>query len=473
MRSTRWLLPATLLAACSYTFDANAPDIPLVGTPPEMARLPRLNTAPVTGESFTRGADGHLWLVMTQNDKTWRAVSMHDESQVETIKGDDVFVVGNGLYITKALDAPDAAIQRVQLTIRNVAEQPGHSYTLPANGPAILLSGGNDDVFCYAAADPTLPGYILQRRDGSFSRTVKWPKGIDPSDPFSNAQLQFFFDTGAGLTFYDRDGDGRIVGHHTTDDIDIDLGIRPKTWVWQDENTLVTCGRDGVRKVPVDGKTAETVLDADLCSNKLLWINNGYVYYEVDTFVRKTKLDGSAPPEKLYDFSTNRVLRIAPADDTIIYSTDPDTRYVHGAGDGWLKGWKFMTRGSDLTFTGDRTRIYWLESSAQSSGAGELTMVTLPGPAMPGGTPEPLARNVRDYSILDDGRVLCNDNYAFSGTFNRLILVDPKKKKSQWLADSANHWGLFNSNKEAIVDVVTGATAGHDVVRLPLPPPLP
>jgi hypothetical protein len=463
------------LAACSYTFDANAPGIPLVGVPPEMKRLPRLNTAPVDGEAFTRGADGHLWLVMSQNDKTWRAASMHDPGKFETIKGDEVYVTGNALYITKNLNAnmPNAKTLQIELTVRNVLEQPGHMFILPANGAAILLSGGNDEVFAYVVADPAVPGYILQRRDGRFYRVVHWPKGVDPVDPFANPNVIFFFDAGFGATFYDRDDDGRIVGHHTMDNIDIDLGIRPRTLGWLDDHTLITCGRDGVRLVPVDGKTPETVLDNDICLDKLLWVNNGHVYYEVGTVVRKTKLDGSAPPETVYDFVTNRVLRIAPTDDTILYSTDPAGRYVHDAGDGWLKGWKFMNRGSNITFTDDRKSIYWLESSAQGSGAGELTMVTLPGAAIPGGTPRPLARNVRDYSILGDGRILCNDNYAFSGTFNRLILVDPKKGKSQWFADGANHWSLFNSSKEAIVDVVTGATSGHDVVRMTLPPPLP
>ena len=481
MRFTALLVFACWLPlGCSLTFDANAPTIPLLGNPPAMAGIPRLNTQPVTDEAFSYGADGHLWLVMSQLDKSWRAVNLYDESKVETIVADNMIVLSSALIYTKSLSTPDSPVQQLALTERSLGEQPGHTFTLPSNGPAIVVPGGADDVFAYVVADPSIPGYVLQRRDGSFSRTVPWPKGVDPTDPFSDTQLIFFFDTGAGLTFYDRNDDGRIVGHHTKDNLDIDIGIRPRVLQWVDDNTLVTCGNDGVRLVYVTpdstnmGKLPpERVLDEDICQPTLLTQNSGYVYYEVGTVVRKAKLDGSEPPRAVYDFSQNRVLRIGFPDDSVIYSTDPSTRYIHGAGDGWLGNWKFMQRGTDLTYTSDQKTLFWLEDSAQSSGVGELKMVTLPAAATPGGTPRPLAQNVHDYTQLADGRVLCNDNFAFSGTFNRLVLIDLKKNESQWFADSSNHWSLFNSSKEAIVDVVTGATSGHDVVRMTLPPPLP
>jgi hypothetical protein len=463
-------------AACSYTFDANAPAIPLVGAPPEMAKLPRLNTAPVDSEAFTTGADGRSWLVMTQNDKTWRAIDLYDSSKMETIKNvDDVLVTGNALYITKTLPATGTSsgqvTQYTEMTVRHAGEAPGNTFTLPSNGPAILLSGGNDQVFAYLVADPTVPGYFLQRRDGRYSRLVHWPKGVDPADPFSNPNLMLFWDYGYGVTFYDRDNDGRIVGHHTMDNMDIDLGIRPQTLIWLDPHHLVTCGNDGVRIVSTDGVTPEVVLDNDICTNKLLQFDGDSVVYEVGDVIRKTKLDSSAPPTTLHDLGNNRLLRLN-SDESIFYSTDPSGRYVHDAGDGWLKGWKFMNRGINLHIASDQKSLYWLESAAEPSGAGELTMVTLPGPLMPGGKPRPLARNVRDFGIMDS-RIVCNENYSFPGTFNRIILINLEKNKAQWLADSANHWTIFHHGTEAIVDVVTGATSGHDVVRVPVPPPLP
>src|SRR5262249_38240779 len=160
---------------------------------------------------------------------------------------------------------------------------------LPSNGPAILMSGGNDEVFAYLAADPTVAGYILQRRDGSYRRVVPWPKGIDPLDPFSNPHLMLFFDDGFGATFYDRNPDGRLVGHHTQDEIDIDLGIRPRRLAWLDQHTLVSCGHDGVRVIPVDGVTAETVLENDICQDQGFFVSSGFVYYQVGTTLRRVK----------------------------------------------------------------------------------------------------------------------------------------------------------------------------------------
>src|SRR5262249_43881851 len=152
--------------------------------------------------------------------------------------------------------------------------------------PALIYSFGNDQVFAYIVTDKTLPGYLLQRRDGSFKRIVPWPKGIDPQNPFKNG---LFFTDYAGDVFYDRDADRRIVGHHTRDNRGVALGIRPRFLAWIDWHTLVTCGNDGVRVVHDDGVTPELILDNDICKTQILYTNRGYVYYAVGTTVRKTK----------------------------------------------------------------------------------------------------------------------------------------------------------------------------------------
>src|SRR5437868_2203145 len=168
----------------------------------------------------------------------------------------------------------------IKLITRSLDEHPGKEFNMP-DGPALLYSMGADDVFAYIVTNPALPGYLIQRRDDSFKRVVPWPKGIDPSNPFKNGL--FFSDDGAGDVFYDRDADGRIVGHHTKDNLDIDLGIRPRFLAWVDSKRLLTCGVDGVRVVPVDGVTPESVLDEDICKTSMLTIDGGYVYYDVGT----------------------------------------------------------------------------------------------------------------------------------------------------------------------------------------------
>ena len=247
-----------------------------------------------------------------------------------------------------------------------------------------MYSLGADDVFAYIVTNAGLPGYLIQRRDGSLQAHRPWPKGIDPANPFKNGL--FFGDNGAGDVFYDRDIDGRIVGHHTRDAIDVDLGIRPRFLAWVDSKRLVTCGNDGVRVVFADGVTPELVLDDEICKAQLLGVSGGYVYYDVGTTVRKAKLDGKEAPQTLFDFGEARVLTIATPGDSIVYSYDPADRYVHGAGDGWLANWKFMERGLDATFSSDRQKLYWLEHAAQGSATGDFMTVKLPGPGLPGGT---------------------------------------------------------------------------------------
>lgn len=497
----RLLFLVVVATSCSYTFDTTEPSLPYLGQPLDAATLPKLNDKPVSGEAFAKGADGRVWLIMQHsNDMQWEMKPMSGAPDYDTIDPNQQLqlVSWRALYITKRGGAsgvvdggvppdlavgPDMAQPRspdmgaapppdVTLVVRSVGEHPGREFTVP-DGPALIYSLGADDVFAYIVTDPSLPGYILQRRDGSFRRVVPWPAGIDPANPFKNGL--FFGDTGAGDVFYDRDGEGRIVGHHTRDNVDIDLGIRPRFLAWLDAKTLVTCGNDGVRVVPVDGVTPERILDEEICKPSLLWINGGYVYYVVDTTIRKTRVDGSAAPTAMYDLGTNRLISISVIGDSVIYSTDPADRYARGAGDGWLGNWRFMERGLGVNFTRDRRTLTWLEHAAQGSAVGDLTIAQLDGPAVPGATPRTLTKNTRQYNLLADGRIICDENRANGGTWNRIVLVDWERGHKQYVVTGANHFSLIPerpTDDEYIVDVISGAT-GHDIARVTIPPIVP
>jgi hypothetical protein len=441
---------------------------------------------------FVLGADKRVWLLFQLLDTTWQMQPMSGPPASDTLAPDEQMqlVTWRALYLTRrAVGVVDGGVpdmahgpdmaqpigdmgapppQNIKLIVRSVGEHPGVEFDVP-DGPALLYSLGADDVFAYIVTNPALPGYLIQRRDGSYRRIIPWPKGIDPGNPFKNGL--FFGDDGPGDVFYDRDIDGRIVGHHTRDNVDVDLGIRPRFLAWVDPKRFVTCGVDGVRVVPVDGVTPETVLDDDQCKTSLLGLAGGYVYYDVGTTVRKTKLDGSEAPIALWDFGEARVLAIATPGDSILYSTDPADRYVHGAGDGWLGGWKFMDRGLGAAFNGDRTSLYWLEHAAQGSGAGDLMTVKLPGPGLPGGTPTTLAKNSRQFVFLGDGRLLADENRVNNGTWNRIVVIDEARGHKQLVAVSANHFSQIPQSSDYIIDVVTGAS-GHDVARVSLPPPV-
>ena len=473
-------------AGCSYTFDTTEPTLPYLGNPPDTAALPKLNSAPVDGEVFALGADQRVWILLQHTDMSWEMKPMSGAPDSDTLDPNEqlLLITWRALYIarTPTVDGgapPDFAVQptapsdmgatpppNVKLVVRSVGEHPGQEFDVP-DGPALIYSMGADDAFAYIVTNPGLPGYLIQRRDGSYKRIVPWPKGIDPANPFKNGL--FFSDDGAGDVFYDRDIDGRIVGHHTRDSLDVDLGIRPRFLAWVDSRRLVTCGPDGVRLVPVDGVTPETVLDNDICKTALLAVAGGYVYYEVGTTVRKAKLDGSEAPISIFDFGAGRVIAMATANDDVFYSTDPANRYVHGAGDGWWNGWKFMQRGLSVTLSSDRQHLYWLEHAAQNSGTGDLMAVTLPAPGVAGGTPVTLAKNTRQYVFLHDGRILADENHANDGVWNRVVAIDEVHGHKQYVAVGAEHFSQIPQSYDYIVDVVSGAS-GHDVVRVSVPP---
>jgi hypothetical protein len=500
-----------LFAGCSYTFDSEAPSLPLMGVMPNTPALPHLNQMPATSEQLIPDTGGRWWLAMLESDNTWRFVRLTGDSPgaVQTIapgQYDDVLVTARALYLTKrGLDigpsdgsAPDggasdagagnssssgngsgSAAMPVRLTVRSIDESPGRTFVLPG-GPAILFVGGGDTVFAYLPTSADQPGYILQRRFSSFMRIVPWPKGVDPANPFGKGN--FFWDS-TGDVFYDRNAEGRIVAHSAHDNTDIDLGIRPPFFNFISRKTLVTCGIDGVRLVPVDGKSPEIIVDDDVCAEgQLFWYTDPshrdyehtWIYYLVGKTLRKTNV---ATHEKttVFDTSTRRLWSVHLPDDIILYSTDPDDRYAHGAGDGWLGNWRFMERGGSITFPGDMLHLYWIDHSALNAGAGLLSMATLPGRAQPSSNIARLADNVRAYSFLPDGRIVCDENHAFNGTQNRIVVIDTLRHNKQWVASSANHYMGIPGTNDLVVDVVSGAT-GHDVVRVtppPIYPPVP
>ena len=215
-------LVATLIVAagCSYTFDTSEPTLPYIGTDTDAATLPKLNSAPVDGEVFALGADKRVWLLFQFVDTTWQMFPMSGDPASDTLAPDEEMqlVTWRALYLTRrgGVDGgvPDMAVgpdmaqprgdmgapppPNITLIVRSVGEHPGQSFQVP-DGPALLYSLGADDVFAYIVTSAALPGYLIQRRDGSFKRIVPWPKGIDPANPFKNGL--FFGDNGAGDFF--------------------------------------------------------------------------------------------------------------------------------------------------------------------------------------------------------------------------------------------------------------------------------
>ncbi len=77
MRRFSLLLSSLALASCSYTFDGNAPEAQLLGSPPDMTKFPRLNNAPVKSEGFIYDTfHGQFWFYMFELPSTYHAFTV-------------------------------------------------------------------------------------------------------------------------------------------------------------------------------------------------------------------------------------------------------------------------------------------------------------------------------------------------------------------------------------------------------------
>jgi hypothetical protein len=458
----RWALACALAAGCSYTFDGNAPDLPLLGAPPA-ALGPRLNGSIANSSTLLYGVDGHYWVAMGETIETamgprngLHVVRLADPPKEQLIYAQEVYITGGAYYLL----SPDDTKTKTVLTIRGIGDDAvGDQFTLPP-GQGLLLSSGDDRVFLYWVAASTTMHFSLVRRDGSFSRQLPLPDGVDPLDPLGNGQLFFTWD---GALLFVRDGKGHVVAHSSTDERDVDLGVRPKlNRLDESHHALVTCGDDGLRSVRYDGG-AESVLDDAACDvHGALFFAGAFVYYGVGDDLRRVRLDGSAAPELALEKGL-RVIGIGPHDE-VLYSRDPADKYILGVGDGWLGSWNFMARGRAAYFSRDAKRMRWLENAARTNGSGDFISAPI------GGAPLRLSRNTREYEELADGRVLADADHAFRGTQNRVVVIDEQKRVSYWVAAAAADFTHIPGTNDLLIDVVSGPE-GFDVVRVPIPPP--
>ncbi|MDW8282112.1 MAG: hypothetical protein RMK29_10395 [Myxococcales bacterium] len=448
-----WLL-VLLLGSCSFTFDGSEPDVVLVGEPPDMSRLPRLNRAPVDDAYVVRGHDGAYWTAILELGDLLRVRRLSDPPQEEEFRVKNPIIRWRAFFFVE----PDANPERpTRVTIRAAGEPgPGAQFLMPP-GPAQIMTGGPEDVFLYWVTRPTTTHFDVVRRDGSFRRRIPVPRGVDPTRPLDKGG--FFDATGRRLLV--RDGEGRVTLYSTVDEQDRDLGVRPRRMVLLPRERLLTCGEDGLRVVPLAGGD-DLVLDRDACQGNSLWTSGDSVFYTVGDHMRRVPLDGSAPPQVVFEGGGRQLLLIGPEGE-LVYSLDPPGRWAHNASDGWLGDWRFMLRGRHVNFSFDGRRLRWLEHAATLNGAGDLLSAEVPG-----GEPLRLARNVTRYAELADGRVLAISNAAFWGTQNRIIVIDETTRTAQWVADSASAFLYVPGTRDLLVFVTTG---GHsfDLVRVTIP----
>ena len=128
-RLSRLIWPLLLLSSCSFTFDEEAPEIPLVGEAPDMTRLPRLNRGPVDDAYIVRGADNAYWVAIQELGDLVRVRRLSEPVREEEIRIKNPIIRWRGFFLIERAADP---LQPSRVTIRAAGEAgTGVQFALP------------------------------------------------------------------------------------------------------------------------------------------------------------------------------------------------------------------------------------------------------------------------------------------------------------------------------------------------------
>lgn len=466
---------AVLGSACSYTFDDSISPLPLDGAPIPPTVYPKLNPdgVPISDVSILRGADNAYWAVMMEApmlpdvamlptgarlpDRA-RLLRLDGSVVVEMLEANQILVDAERLYL---LDSPDKNAP-TRLSLRRPGDGgAGLTLDMPAGG-SIILSAPRGEAFIYLLSSTNMRAYLIVRSDGSFQRQLPLPEGVLVDRLFDHFKMNF---DPKGEMLITRDLDGSLVAHATREERDLNLGqAEPGALYSITAGALIVCGQKGLRRVPLDG-SKEIPLDGAACQPEVFGLVGSDVLYKRAGALFIVPALGGPPREVVAppaDQEIGQVLAVGPKKE-IVYSLDPTSSFGSGIGDGWLAGQKYINRGRLVSFSQYTSRLRWLENAARSDGTGDLMSARIAD-----GEPLLLARNVRQYSEVAPGKVLCISNAGARGTYNRLILIDEGAKVAHWVVEGARQYRRIPNTQDALVQIVTGQT-GYDIRRVPLP----
>ena len=477
----KWLVLSALCAAgCSLTFDGDAPDLPLLGPIPETAQLPKLNVNPVVDVRGQRiGADNKVWMIFTENvtvefgeQRATRAVNVDDPSKFELYFDKQMYL---GSYAIWRFDRDDPDVvptPKTRVHIRALGQADDGEHIELDGSPGYLAIDNTERQYVYWVESPDTTELLIQKRDNSFARHIPLPMGtVLKGGTISGITLLFTIDSKYLLV---RDGMGNITRYSTGANENLDLGTYPPiAGIDWSRNSLLFCdSKTGFTSVPWLGGSGTLVLDPDPCSSSsgLVYYGNIAYYIGGDALngggLRRVPVDGKKPPEPVV-FDGKRIIGFSPTGE-LLTSTNGADDYAEGTGDGWYRGWKFMERGLDQGFSADKKKLRWVDHAAQTGAIGELMSAVIPGDGDPAPTPLMLARNVWGWEEMPDGRVLVEENHAFKGSFNRVVIVDEKLGEKRWVAQSAYaYYRLARTNWDLIVH--RWLPTGSDLVRVTVP----
>ncbi len=433
MRPLRLALWAFACCGCSLIWDDTAPEIPLLGAPPDISLLPRLNESPVGNQAFIERSPSDWWLMMEERNGFIHTLRLSEPVQQEFIRGRLLAVARSTFYY-------DAIEGGNQVVVRRWASNQGY-------------------------AVPTKQGTLVPSQDGASSawvdqvliadgRMLQQPAQV--AKPFRN-NLLFSLDDQQLIV---RAPNNLITVFMVSTGQSIVLGNYSGKLIVDPLGNLLVFSSAMVVRVPLDGSPPALL---DVAPNPEFGLFDfPDLIYSAGGEIRRHSLYDDTPP-RILQSGAARVLGFY-SDGTVVYSRDSATHYIYGAGDGWLGKWHFMERGFFAGLSRDRARAYWIDHAATAGGSGELMSASI------GGTPNLLGRNVHQVSELPDGRLLAVANRALLGPQNRIIVIDEAAGTARWVADRARAFRFVpDSPQEILVDIVI-ENSGHDVVRMAIPP---
>jgi hypothetical protein len=459
---------------CTFDWDHQAPPFPLSGSAPELSSFQKLNgSAPVGAAALVVAPDGVPWAEFCEywdagsGNSTRGCLKLHlsrlADGQAkldEDWAGDQLAVLGGEVLI--AHDDMTSMQRTLTLHRPGDAASADVSFTVPV-GKAHFSADEAGDVFVYIVEDASSTTFSIYRRDEAYTRTLPLPEGADPTYSSSGARPSFRFTTD-GSQLVSEAPDGHVIVYATLDGGVVDLGVLSADNVLDSDLGALVCGSNaGLVIVPIDGSAARALgaSGGDTLTAQIS-IDGNIVYYTNAAGLWSATLDGSSAPVLI---AAGAARLLAEQDGQVAYSTNPENQYVNGAGDGYVGARQLMTRGIGLSFSFDNTRAHFLEDAATLDGEGDLTVI-----GVASGAPETLALNATEYAELPDGRVLAIEDAVFTGTFNRLVIIDEAAQTKHWVTPSTAAFLLTPDSSEMVVDVVT-SSSGYDILRVPTPAP--
>jgi hypothetical protein len=454
----RLTLGALLLCGCSFTFDGSAPDVVLLPGVPSLEGRPEVVQQAGEQLRMMPGADGTQWALLytTVHLRVWggaRAVRLASPEAEERF-ADIERVGGRAVYWRQPVE--DKA-QPTRVVMRRFGDPAERVFELPPGGGSYVTSPEDHALaFAPVPAEGEMPEATLVRTDHPFRRDVLPPFGVaglsEPGPAFDRSGDHYFGYTSAGqiIAFSTNDQRAAEVGRWFKDPSHVNL-IRVDDAGAQ----LILCGGGGLASVRFDGTGGE-IIDASPCKWSFSLEERSAIYFAGGE-LRMAPVDRSSPPRRLAEWPAGRrVLAMVPG---VVAYTDGEST------DGYIDGRRFMERGRLVTFSRDRSRVRFLEHAATLQGEGVLMSAPIGG-----GEAMTLARNVRDYAELDDGRVIAASNQAFTGTHNRVIVIDENARSARTVAESASAFKLIAGTREVLVErVIERADHSTVWVRMPIP----